>query len=434
MPGLLQQFVNRAPIPFTHRNTSSLLSFGSGSRADHGRQLQQMEKVSTLFSIVDLVATKVSSVDWHLYRTQLDRDGDRVEVTDHPALVVWDNPATVDGEVLYTQDELIEASQQHYELTGEVNIVLEERSVGRMSAITDLWPVRADRIAPVKDRDKFLAGYIYTLGEDKIPLRTNQVIVEKRQNPTNPWRGLSPVAALMTDIEGEKAAAAYNYNFFVNGALPNGILELGNDALMSDREWQSMVDRWRTQHQGVSNAHRIAVMEMGSFKDNKITQKDMEFTSLRHFSRESMMEAYRTSPAMLGHVEDVNRSTAEAQMVIFAEEIIVPRLERWKKLLNRKLLPKFGALGQGVEFDYDNPVPKNAGDLRLQERADVLNTIALVGAGANWEQTLDAFDLPPIAREYIPASMAEAGDPNDEPVNVEPGTVGDDTPGPGENE
>ena len=296
MAGPLQALANRAPIPHTARGRSLDLNVG-GVTASRTDQLSQMERVATLFSIADLISTSVAEVDWHLYRQPGRPESERTEVFDHPALVVWNSPATIDGETIYTQDEFVEALQQHYELTGEMWAVLETKTMGRLSGVTDMWPVRPDRMAPVKSRDSFLAGYVYALGGEKIPLETSQVLFEKRQNPLDPWRGLSPIASLMMDIEGERAAAAYNYNFFINGAVPGGVLELDRETLLSDSEWETWADRWRLQHQGVSNAHRIAVMEMGKFSERKISQRDMEFVDLRHFSREAMMEAWRISKA-----------------------------------------------------------------------------------------------------------------------------------------
>lgn len=395
MAGPLQALANRTPIPHTSRGRSLDLNVG-GVSADRTDQLAQMERVATLFSIADLIVTSVAEVDWHLYRRSARPEAERTEVFDHPALVVWENPASVDGEVIYTQDEFIEALQQHYELTGEMWTVLETKTMGRLSGVTDMWPVRPDRMAPVKSRESFIEGYVYALGGEKIPLELDQVIFEKRQNPLDPWRGLSPIASLMMDIEGERAAAAYNYNFFINGAVPGGVLELDRETLLSDAEWEEWGARWRSQHQGVSNAHRIAVMEMGKFSERKISQRDMEFVDLRHFSREAMMEAWRISKAMLGHVEDVNRANNEAQRAMFAERITVPRLERWKKLLNRKLLPKFGGMGEGYEFDYDSPVLSDAQEERRSSRVKVANAVALIDTGFDPDETLEAFDLPPL--------------------------------------
>lgn len=427
----MQDLANRAPIPFTQRGTSFSI-FGSDDSIDRGGQLGQMEKVSTLFSIVDLIATEVASVDWHLYRKTREQnpEEERTEVFDHPALVVWDEPASVEGQTVYTQDEFIEAAQQHYELTGEIDIVLEQKSMGRLSAVTDMWPVRPDRITPVKSRDKFIAGYIYKVGSDEIPLDLSQVITEKRQNPRDPWRGLSPIPSLLADIRGEKAAAQWNANFFANGAVPGGTLELGLDAMLTDEEWDAMMRRWRAQHQGTSNAHRVALIEMGKYTENKISQRDMEFTDLRNFSRGSMMEAYRISKANLGHVEDVNRANNEGQEVRLSTKVVIPRLERWKKLLNTKLLPHFGPDAPlNYEFDYDSPVPVDAADSRLQERANVLNAIALIEQGADWDETLEAFSLPQIPRVMVPAAGSSDGrNPAEgQEINVEPGSI--DEPG-----
>jgi HK97 family phage portal protein len=395
MAGPLQTLANRSPVPHTARGRSFDLASG-GVTASKTDQLSQMERVATLFSISDLIATSVAGVDWHLYRQPGRPEAERVEVFDHPALVVWENPATVDGQTIYSQDEFIEAEQQHYELTGEMWTVLETKTMGRLSGVTDMWPVRPDRMAPVKSRESFLSGYVYSIGGEKIPLELNQVIFEKRQNPLDPWRGLSPIASLMMDIEGERAAAAYNFNFFINGAVPGGVLELDRETLLSDQEWEAWTARWRSQHQGVSNAHRIAVMEMGKFSERKMSQRDMEFVDLRNFSREAMMEAWRISKAMLGHVEDVNRANAFAQRAVFAERIMVPRLERWKKLLNTKLLPKFGGLGEGYEFDYDSPVPGDAEEERQSLRARSLSAASFVREGFDPAGVLESFGFPPI--------------------------------------
>ena len=412
MAGPLQTLANRSPVPHTARGRTLDLGVGTvtASKTD---QLSQMERVATLFSIADLIATSVAEVDWHLYRQPGRPEAERVEVFDHPALVVWENPATVDGQTVYSQDEFIEALQQHYELTGEMWTVLETKTMGRLSGVTDMWPVRPDRMAPVKSRESFLSGYVYSIDGEKIPLELDQVIFEKRQNPLDPWRGLSPIASLMMDIEGERAASAYNYNFFINGAVPGGVLELNAETLMSDEMWEEWTARWRSQHQGVSNSHRIAVMEMGKFSERKISQRDMEFVNLRNFSREAMMEAWRISKAMLGRVEDVNRANNEAQRAIFAERITVPRLERWKKLLNTKLLPKFGGLGEGYEFDYDDPTPANAQEELQSLKARSLSAASFVREGFDPDGVLEAFGFPPIPW------VGRPGEPGEEPEGSE---------------
>jgi hypothetical protein len=43
---------------------------------------------------------------------------------------------------------------------------------------------------------------------------------------------------------------------------------------------------------------------------------------------------------------------------VFARWLQVPRLNRWRTLLNDDFLPMFGSMGRGFVFDYENPIPQ----------------------------------------------------------------------------
>src|SRR5690606_21333664 len=122
--------------------------------------------------------------------------------------------------------------------------------------------------------------------------------------------------------------------------------------------------------------------------------RDMQFAELRQINNEIIREAFRFPKAMLGTVDDVNRANAEANEVILARSLIVPRLERIKSMLNYDFLPTFGSIGQGLEFDYVNPVPA---DRELEAReltAQVRAATALIYAGGVPEAVLGALKLP----------------------------------------
>jgi HK97 family phage portal protein len=362
-------------------------------------QLQHMERVSTLFSIVDLVATSVAEPDWHLYRRQSPEQParEREIVTDHPAARVWAHPNNH-----YTQDEFIEAIQQHYELTGEFWWVLEDQG----GMISGVWPIRPDRMAPVASRSEFISGYRYTIGGETVPLTREQVVYERRMNPFDPWRGLSPVASLVIDVDADRAASIWNAVFFKNGAEPGGVLQLKRKEIMDDHEWARWVEHWKQSHQGASNAHTVAVMEMGEFIPSQYTQRDMQFVQLRDFSEKRVKQAYRISKAMLGEVDDVNRANNEAQLNMFARSIVRPRLKRLRRALNEKFLPRFRVAntingvtrGGTLEFDFVDPTEADVEAARADQTANVTAAMALVGAGADWDQTLAAFKLPAVPR------------------------------------
>lgn len=376
------------PVPFSGRAQS--FAFGLGGRRDAQAQMAAMGSVGTLFSIVNRTSNATSQVEWKLWRkAKSGRDEDRVEVTAHAALDLWNKPNP-----FMPRQEFVEVTQQHIDLTGEGPWVVSRH---RASPIPlELWPVRPDRITPVPDPETFLRGYMYQ-GPDgqQIPLELDQVIFLRMPNPLDPFRGMGPVQSILTDLDATRYSAEWNKNFFLNSAEPGGIIEVPE--ALSDSDFDQLRDRWNEQHRGVANAHRVAILEHGTWKDRKFTQRDMQFAELRSVSRDVIREAFGIPAFALGEVADVNRATAEASSTWFAEMLTVPRLERIKAALNHDLLPLFGATAQGLEWDYENPVAEDR-DLEARElTAKAAAARELIEAGAYGPEVLAALDLPQIA-------------------------------------
>lgn len=352
---VLDRVTNRAPVPYTRGSDSVWFPDGRPSRG-MTVNLGAMEAQSTLFAIIDRIATSNAAVEWGLYRGDRDlvNHTGGVKVDRHPALQLWNKPNPY-----ITRTEFVETLQQHFELVGEKWMVLVRSELLRGSGPpVELWPTRPDRMTITPSKRDFIAGYTYTLGRDKIPLDVDQVIYNKRPSPLDAYRGLGVVGSLLLDIEGETAAAEWNTNFFRNGAEPGGVIEVPEG--LSEEEWEQFREHWEQQHKGTRNAHRVAVVEFGQWKDRRFTMRDMQFEQLRRFNRETFRQGYGFPKPLLGDVEDVNRANAEAAEVVFARWLQVPRLNRWRTMLNDDLLPQFGSMGRGYVFDYENPIPQFA--------------------------------------------------------------------------
>jgi HK97 family phage portal protein len=374
------------PIPFASRAQSYGI-FGS-SRTAEG-QMRAMSAVGTLFAIVDRTSNATALVDWKLYRkAKSGRDEDRVEVTSHAALDLWNKP---NG--FMPRQEFVESSTQHYDLTGESWWVI-ARHPG-VNIPLEMWPVRPDRIAPVPDPETFLKGYVYTSPDgQQIPLELDEVIQLRRPNPLDPYRGLSPVLSILPDLDTSRYAAEWSRAFFVNSAQPGGIIEV--PSALSDQQFDELRERWNEQHRGVGNAHRVAILEHGKWIDRTISQKDMQFVELRGATADRVREAYGISKSAIGDFEDINRASALAAKSWFAEQQTIPRLERIKAALNHELLPMFGRAAEGLEFDYDNPTPPDPEQEAATLTARVNAAAALIEAGAYGPAALEAFELPQI--------------------------------------
>jgi len=407
---------NASPIPYAGPANRAGFSNMFASN-DNETYMRTMGSAGTVFQIVSLLASSTAAAEWRLYRkakadgrvryTTGDQGSDqRTEVLQHLALNVWNRPNP-----FYTGRRFREASQQHAELTGEQWWVIARDS--RATFPTGMWLVRPDRMEPIPSAEKFIAGYVYTgPSGEKVPLEPNEVICTAYPNPLDPYRGLGPVQSVLVDLDAMRYGSEWNRNFFINGAQPGGVVEVPTN--MNDDEFDQFSTRWRESHQGVSRAHRVAILEGGAkWVGTQMSVKDMDFSNLRDQSRDVIREAWGIHKAMLGNSDEVNRANAVTAEEVFSRWKIQPRLDLLRDTLNHQFLPLFGSTGENVEFDYIN----NSADDREADNAELTakaNAAAvLVQAGFDPEAVCEVVGLPdmPLLALPQPAPAPKQPDP-----------------------
>lgn len=420
------------PVPMVSR-AQSILAGLTKQGPDDQKNMAKYGEIGTLFATVNLLATATSQVTWRLFQTQDSAGRGRIsqpdpdrEVHSHLALSLLQQPNAFMPWQLFS-----ETFQQHLDLTGKAYWVIQRSPL--MDAPLSMWPVRPDRMTPVPDPDNFLMGWVYEgPNGEAVPLETTDVIWLRYPHPTDPYDGLGPVQAIFTSLESSKFVDEYNRNFFKNDASPGGIVQL--DRRLTEDEFDEVTERWTEQHQGVNRAHRVAFLEQGAqWVERKYTMNDMQFVQLRTMNRDIIYEAFGVSKGMLGVVDDVNRANIEGSEYIFAKYRLVSRLERIKGALNTQFLPMFGTTAQGLEFDYDNPIPADwqadAQTMRAQGEA----LLKIVEAGFDPSDAANAIGLPemkyigPPARLLLPPPQNQTGaDPEDVPGVLPPSDAGNE--------
>jgi HK97 family phage portal protein len=407
---LLGSLVNRAPVPYT--GSKQNWYGGPGRKYGVTGQMDAMGASAALFAIVNRTSTSVAAETWHLHRRKQGSvcefeqpDGEpcgtkNVEhVPKHPAQVVLDKP-----NAFYTTAETFESAQQHVDLTGEGWLVMPR--MGNMPA--ELWVARPDRMVVVTDPRDFLVGYIY-VGPDghEVPLKRQDVLLNRMPSPLDPYRGLGPVQTIMQQVAGTSMSAEWNTNFFRNGARPGGIVRLSRR--MEDAEFDQLVERFNLAHKGVANAGRTAFLDDGEWQDVKpLSMRDMQFVETAELNRDIVLLAFGISKFAVGVVDDINRATADAAKAWFGETLTLPRLNRWRGLLNNDFLPQFPGWDPNsdsfghVWFVHSNPVPADRVQALAEKTASVQQFVALVGAGVKPADAAELCNLPPLAMEPKP--------------------------------
>ncbi len=349
---LLGKLLNAAPVPMAPRARSGALGLGLGGTpaGDAQANMAAYGAVGTIHSIVSLYAQMTGRPEWKLFRKQ-----------------------PRDGRVRYSTME----------------------RDPRATFPVGLWNVRPDRLEPVPHPERYLAGWVYTSpdGQEKVPLGVDEVIFVKYPNPLDPYRGLGPVQSVLVDADSSRYSAAWNRNFFLNSAQPGGVIAV--DHKMEDDEWDEFQERWMSAHRGVARAHRVAMLEGGmTWVPNAMTMRDMDFAALRNLSRDVIREAFRMHKVMIGVSDDVNRANAQTGEEVFSNWGVVPRLDRWRDVLNSQFLPMFGSTGEGVEFDYVRPTPTNREQDNAELTAKANAASVLVSAGFDAAAVCEVVGLP----------------------------------------
>ncbi len=415
-----------SPVPYAphvrYQRGQQLLSGRSGNE----QYLQASSANGTLWQIVHLLSSGTARPEWRLFRKTQDKrvrysttetgSDQRMEVLQHQALSVLNHPSpfgqsrTGASMSAFSRFSLFELQQQYLELTGEGPLVVARDP--RASFPTGLWPVRPDRLEPVPDSETWLKGWIYT-GPDgeQVPLMPDELIMEKYPNPWDPYRGLGPVQAILVDLQAAQYSARWNLSFFLNSAIPGGVIEV--DHAVGEDEWDDFQERWRETHQGVSRAHRVAMLEGGmKWVPNAMSMRDMDFAALRGVSRDIIREAFGLHKSIMGVADDVNRANAQTAQEVFQGVKIVTRLDRRRDTLNEQFLPLFGSTGQNVEFDYVSPKPPNREE-DIAELAGKANAAAILisQGGFDPHDVLEVVGLPDMAVAEVMAIAAASPPP-----------------------
>jgi len=315
-------------------------------RTDTSSFLRAYSEIYSLFGIAHRIATAVGEVKWRLYKGS--ERSERSQISDHPILTLLDY-----ANEFQTGQEIMELTQLHLDLTGRAYWYL---SYNKLGVPGEIWVLPPNRVKIVPSKDKFIAGYVYAYGTDRVPLATQEIVRFVMPDPLNPYGAVGYVQPAAVELDSEAYAGKWNRNFFFNSARADAALEV-EDTLTED-QYERLREQWQTRHGGLSRAHKIAILEGGiKYKQIQISQKDMDFAELRKQTRENLLFAFGMPLSVMGISENVNRANAEAGDYTFARWLVKPRLVRIRNKLNEQLVPAFKQ-AKGLELDFDEVVPE----------------------------------------------------------------------------
>lgn len=256
------------------------------------------------------------------------------------------------------------------------------------------------------------------------------VVHFKYWNPYDESWGLSWTDASRSEFDTDWMAQQWNRSFLERGAVPGGVLQMGDKYSADEDQAERIRVRWNQRHGGLWNAHAVAVVPRGfEYKSTGIGQKDMEFSAQRRYSRENMLSASGVPPSVAGILEYANYANMAPQLRIFFHLELAPRLMYIQSVMQSRLIDPMGGnfelrfrmeeisalldeteqKTQVAERCFKMGVPLE----QLNERFDLgLDLAGVESAGVSFIQTgVTEYGVQPAAAAPVTAPQDQPGTP-----------------------
>lgn len=166
--------------------------------------------------------------------------------------------------------------------------------------------------------------------------------------------GMNPIELHREGIALSMATEEHGARLFTNGAQIGGVLE--HPDRLSDEAYERLKKSWSASREGVSNAHKTAILEEGvKFAKIGMTGVDSQFLETRKYQVEDIARIYNVPLVLLGHSGDKNSTYASSEQFFmsFIRHTMTPNCTRWEQAIERDLFYPSETGEYCVDFEMD---------------------------------------------------------------------------------
>ncbi|MDA8481077.1 phage portal protein [Citrobacter sp. Awk 4] len=149
--------------------------------------------------------------------------------------------------------------------------------------------------------------------------------------------GLNPIAYAREAISLGLATEEHGARLFSNGAVTSGVLRTEQE--LSDLAYQRLKEDFAEKHQGLGNAHKPMILEMGlDWKSMALSAEDSQFLETRKFQLEEICRLFRVPMHMVQNTDRATFSNIEELGLGFINYSLIPYLTRIEQRINIGLI------------------------------------------------------------------------------------------------
>jgi len=301
--------------------------FGSETAAGVRPSQKIAYSLAPYYCGVRLISETLASLPLNVYRrTPGDRPG-RVVAESHPVHFLLHREPNPEMTSMVFRECLTAHCIDH----GNAYAEIQRDSMGVPVA---LWPLAPTWTWPRLDSDGTLYYETWVNGEPNI-LQAKDVL----HVPGLGWDGRKgyPLLQLAAERIGLDAAQRnYSGKFYANGGHVSAVVETENK--LDDETFARLKLQLRENFSGLSNAHRVALLEYGlKFRSLNQTNVDAQLAEGMKFSIEDWARWFNIPPHKLKDLTHSTFANIEHQSIEWVTDSIRPWATRWEQEFNRKL-------------------------------------------------------------------------------------------------
>lgn len=308
-----------------HPSLAAIFGVQSNSYAGVAVTEETALTYSAVFAAIRLLSWSAAMLPLLTYRRQT---RGKVRADDHPLYTLLKEQANPE----MTAFEFRSTIMGHAVGRGNGYAEIEWSNAGEPLA---LWPLNPARMKPERANNQL--RYLYDLPDGSTANLPAWRVHHIKGLSGNGLTGYSPIRMAMQAIGLGLATEEFGSRFFGNGARPGVILR--HPGVLSDNAHKRLRESWSADHQGLSNAHRMRILEEGmDIQTVGIPPEEAQFLQTRQFQITEVARWFNVPPHMIADMSGATFSNIEEQGVEFVTYSLGPWLTNIEQALARDLL------------------------------------------------------------------------------------------------
>jgi HK97 family phage portal protein len=352
-----------------------------GSTSSSGATVNESSalKYSPFWSATRIISGTIAALPFMVYLRMADNNKERA--INHPVYhLLHTRPNEFMDAITF-----IETRHAHVLTYGNGYAEIQRNGGGKPIA---LWPLLPDRTTR-KISDDGVPFYEVTQATGPTVQLPDYNVLHIKGLGFDGYTGYNVVAFQKEAIGYGIGVKEYGGRFFGNDANPGGVLE--HPQALGDKAYARLLETWEKNHQGLTKAHRVAILEEGmKWSSVGVSPEQAQALDVQKYTVDDCARIFNIPPHKIASLERATFSNIEELNIDFVTQTLLYWFRKWEEECDYKLfLPsernKYfceilaeGLLRGNTKSRYESyNIGRNAGFLSVNDirRLENMNTI-----------------------------------------------------------